>query len=83
MATSADRIALEGHEGHGVFSWAVLDALSHADYDGNGRVEQTDIATHVRKYVPVITEEKFKYRQVPMQDTPGEPFAVAVPEKKQ
>mgnify|MGYP001564759305 CR=1 FL=1 len=80
VATSADRIALEGHEGHGVFSWAVLDALSHADYDDNGRVGVTDIATHVRKHVPAITEQKFKYRQVPMQDTPGEPFAVAVPE---
>ncbi|GAB1722833.1 MAG: hypothetical protein NTNFB01_17290 [Nitrospira sp.] len=80
VATSADRIALEGHEGHGVFSWAVLDALLHADYDDNGRVDVTDIATHVRKHVPAITEQKFKHRQVPMQDTPGEPFAVAVPE---
>ena len=82
VATSADRIALEGHEGHGVFSWAVLDALSYADYDDNGRVDVTDIATHVRKHVPAITEQKFKYRQVPMQDTPGEPFAVAVPEQR-
>ena len=51
-------------EGHGVFSWAVLDALLHADYDDNGRVDVTDIATHVRKHVPAITEQKFKHRQV-------------------
>ena len=82
VATSAAQIALEGHEGHGVFSWAVLDALLHADYDDNGRVDVTDIATHVRKHVPAITEQKFKHRQVPMQDTPGEPFAVAVPEPR-
>lgn len=80
VATSADRIALEGHQGHGVFSWAVLDALRTADYDSNGKVDVTDIATHVRKWVPTITEQKFKYRQIPMQDTPGEPFPVGVPE---
>lgn len=82
VATSADRIALEGHEGHGVFSWAVLDALSHADYDKNDTVDVAEIAMHVRTRVPAITEQKFKYRQVPMQDTPGEPFAVAVPEPR-
>lgn len=79
VASSNNTMALEGHQGHGVFSWVVLDALDHADYDENGSVEVTDIATHVRRLVPAITEEKFRYRQVPMQDTPGEPFAVAVP----
>ena len=80
-ATSAGNVALEGHEGHGVFTWVVLDALKNADYDQNDLVDVTDIATHVKKLVPKITAEKFHYRQVPMQDTPGEPFAVAVPLK--
>ena len=80
-ATSAGNVALEGHEGHGVFTWAVLDALKNADYDQNGLVDVSDIATHVKKLVPRITEEKFHYRQVPMQDIPGEPFPVAAPLK--
>jgi WD40 repeat protein len=79
VATSAGNIALEGHEGHGVFTWALLDALQTADYDQNGRVDVTDIATHVKKLVPPLTEKKFRHRQIPMQDTPGEPFAVAMP----
>lgn len=79
VATSADRIALEGHEGHGVFTWAVLDALLNADYDKNGQVDVSDIAMHVRRWVPEITERKFGHRQTPMQDTPGQPFAVAQP----
>ena len=79
VATSAGNIALEGHEGHGVFTWALLDALQTADYDENGRVDVTDIAMHVKKLVPALTEKKFRFRQVPMQDTPGEPFAVAMP----
>jgi hypothetical protein len=72
-------MALEGYKDHGVFSWVVLDALDNADYDDNGQVDVTDIATHVRRLVPEITEKTFKYRQVPMQDTPGDPFAVAQP----
>ena len=79
VASSNNNMALEGYEGHGVFSWVVLDAIDHADYDENGRVDVSDIATHVRRLVPAITEQKIKYRQVPMQDTPGDPFAVAVP----
>jgi uncharacterized caspase-like protein len=81
VAASADNVALEGYEGHGVFTWAVLDALKNADYDQNGRVDVAEIAMHVKKLVPQITEERFKYRQVPMQDTPGEPFDVALPMK--
>jgi len=79
VASSSNNMALEGYQGHGVFSWVVLDAIDHADYDENGSVDVSDIATHVRRLVPAITEERFKYRQVPMQDTPGDPFAIAMP----
>ena len=79
VATSAGNIALEGHEGHGVFTWALLDALRTADYDQNGRVDVTDIATHVKRLVPPLTEQKWHHRQIPRQDTPGEPFAIAIP----
>ena len=81
-ASSSDNVALEGYNGHGVFSWVVLDALDRADYDDNGAVDVTDIATHARKHVPAITQQVFKYRQKPTQNTPGEPFAVAIPLQK-
>lgn len=81
-ASSSDNVALEGYNGHGVFSWVVLDALDRADYDDNGAVDVTDIATHARKHVPAITESVFKYKQKPTQNTPGDPFAVAVPLQK-
>jgi WD40 repeat protein/uncharacterized caspase-like protein len=79
VASSSDNVALEGYNGHGVFSWVVLDALDRADYDDNGTVDVSDIATHARRLVPAITEEVFKYRQKPTQNTPGDPFALAVP----
>jgi len=79
VASSSDAVALEGHQGHGVFSWAVLDAIDRADYDDNGAVDVSDIATHARRHVPAITERVFKYRQSPRQHTPGDPFAIATP----
>jgi WD40 repeat protein len=82
VASSSNNVALEGYNGHGVFSWVVLDALDRADYDDNGSVDVADIATHARKHVPAITERVFKYRQKPTQNTPGDPFAVAVPLEK-
>jgi hypothetical protein len=82
VASSSDNVALEGYNEHGVFSWVVLDALDRADYDDNGAVDVSDIATHARKLVPAITEKVFKVQQTPRQNTPGEPFAVAVPLQK-
>lgn len=79
VASSRDNVALEGYNGHGVFSWVLLDALDRADYDDNGSVDVSDIATHARKMVPAITEKVFKLPQKPMQNTPGEPFALASP----
>lgn len=79
VASSSDNVALEGYNGHGVFSWVLLDALDRADYDENGSVDVSDIAIHARRMVPAITEKVFKYKQKPTQNTPGEPFAVALP----
>jgi len=31
--------AYEGYEGHGLFTWAVLDALKNGDRNGNGFIE--------------------------------------------
>ena len=36
-ASTDDAPALEGYRGHGVFTYAVLDALGAADTNGNGR----------------------------------------------
>jgi len=33
--------AYEGYEGHGLFTWAVLDALKNGDRNGNGSLSRT------------------------------------------
>ena len=58
-ATAAGQQAGEGiiagtHEGHGFFTWAVLDALRHGDANGNGLIELSELAAHVQTVVPKI-----------------------------
>jgi len=43
--------AYEGYEGHGLFTWAVLDALKNGDRNGNGFIE---LVAHVQDQVPRI-----------------------------
>jgi hypothetical protein len=37
-ASTSDKPALEGYHGHGVFTYALLDGLSHADRDNDGMI---------------------------------------------
>ena len=34
---AADQLALEGYQGHGIFTYALLDALDKGDTNTNGR----------------------------------------------
>ena len=46
--------AFEGYEGHGVFTWSLLDALRHGDRNGNGIIELSELVAHVQDQVPKI-----------------------------
>ena len=76
-AATADRPALEGYQGHGVFTYALLDGLSGADRNGNGLIEVTELAGHVDGLVPEITQKAFGIRQVPQMSIQGSDFALA------
>jgi len=56
-ASSADQSALEGYKGHGVFTWALLDALVNGDINSNGTIEVSEIAAHVQTLTPTLTAE--------------------------
>ena len=49
--------ALEGYKGHGVFTWALLDALRNGDRNGNGTIELIELVGHVQATVPRISAE--------------------------
>jgi WD40 repeat protein len=56
-AAAAGKPAFEGYRGHGVFTWAVIDALYHGDSNGDGLIELSELVAHVQDAVPKISEE--------------------------
>jgi uncharacterized caspase-like protein len=75
MATADERLALEGYEGHGVFTWALLQALNgRADTNTDGIVELAELAGFVITEVENLTEKIYRYRQVPQWTPHGDMF---------
>jgi hypothetical protein len=75
-ASATDQMALEGYNGHGVFTYAVLEGLSKAT-DAQGLVEVTVLADYVGDLVPKITTERWHYEQIPMWIFQGQTFPIA------
>ncbi len=75
-ASSSEQMALEGYQNHGVFTYAVLDALSTA-VDSKGLVQVTTLADRVEELVPDITRQRWGIEQFPMRLITGQTFPVA------
>ena len=56
-AANVSQAALEGYEGHGVFTSAILDALVNGDANNNGTIEVSEIADWVQAKVPELSEQ--------------------------
>ena len=56
-AAATGRVAVEGYRGHGVFTYALIDALKNGDTSGDGLVELKELAQHVQAMVPRISAE--------------------------
>lgn len=75
MASESDEQAIEGYKGHGVFTYAVLEALQGlSDTDKNGYASTDEIKIYVENRVPEITEERFKTVQTPYASISGQGF---------
>ena len=55
-AASQDAIEYEGL-GHGVFTYALLQALHHADQDGDGLITISELASYVQDLVPKLAKD--------------------------
>jgi WD40 repeat protein len=75
-ATTDDAPALEGFHGHGVFTYALLDAFDHADVNHDGLIEISELADYVDQKVPDYSYQAFKLRQIPQRSIVGNNFAV-------
>lgn len=56
-AASGGKSAYEGYKGHGVFTYALMEALHKGDTKGNSKIEVTELAAHVEKRVPELFAE--------------------------
>jgi uncharacterized caspase-like protein len=53
QGASEGRIAGSG-ERHGLFTWAIIEALRNADRNGNGTIELSELVAYVQETVPVL-----------------------------
>ena len=79
-ATTEKGYALEGHDQHGVFTWALLEGLKgHASHSSSndGSISLDELANYVRAEVPKITQQKWGFEQIPMRLIQGDSFPIA------
>ena len=80
-ASSDTQVALEGHKGHGVFTYVLLQGLKgEADRkgDGNREISINELAEYIGEEVPKITYRKWGYEQFPMQNLQGRSFPIGL-----
>jgi len=78
VASSKDQVALEGYEGHGVFTYTLLQGMSGAAKDREGKVTVNGLATYVEETLPKITYKKWGYEQIPQKSLQGMDFPLAL-----
>ena len=69
--------ALEGYEGHGLFTWVITQGLlGKADADRDGFVKTIELADYVDNEVPELAERVFSHKQFPVVAPSGMGFPV-------
>jgi hypothetical protein len=70
-ASAPADMALEGSGNHSVFTYALLQALSDADYNGDGIISVDELDRKVSDLVPKLSAERFHYKSYPLSELPG------------
>jgi uncharacterized caspase-like protein len=79
VAATDSQPAMEGYQGHGVFTYVLLQALRRADASHGNRDGITgifELAAYVDDQVPVITQQAFKFEQFPQVHLVGSDFPI-------
>ena len=79
LAASSDtQSAMEGYNGHGVFTYVFLEGIAGAaDSDSDGYVTLNELSAFVEREVPERSYEKWGYEQVPQKDLRRQDFPIA------
>jgi uncharacterized caspase-like protein len=76
-ASTSIQEALEGYQGHGLFTFVLTEGLSgKADKGKTGYIKTTELADYVDNEVPVLAEKIFKKAQYPTISISGQGFPV-------
>lgn len=82
LAASSDRqFALEGFEGHGLFTWVLLEGLrGRADLMGNGdrSIDVSELADYLEEEVPRMSRKRWRYEMIPTRDLQGHSFPIGL-----
>lgn len=77
-ASSKDQVALEGYNGHGVFTYTLMEALKGQGYGSDNKITIKELAAYVEDILPDRTYEKWGYEQVPQSNIAGNDFPIGV-----
>lgn len=76
-AASSVQEALEGYQGHGLFTFVLTEGLKGAaDSDKDGFVKTLELADYVDTKVPELAEKVFRHKQYPIVSPSGMGFPV-------
>ena len=81
VASTDEQPAAEGYQGHGVFTYVLLQGLRHADAEYGNRDGYTglfELAAYVNDQVPTITMNAFNFEQIPQVHMVGTDFPIGV-----
>lgn len=76
-ASTSIQEALEGYNGHGLFTYVLADGLKgKADKSKTGFIKTTELADYVDNEVPALAEKVFKRAQYPTISISGQGFPI-------
>jgi dipeptidyl aminopeptidase/acylaminoacyl peptidase len=77
-ASSKNQAAMEGYEGHGVFSYTVLEGLGGKAANKKGEITVNLLANFIEETLPELTYKKWGYEQVPQKSLQGMDFPIGI-----
>ena len=75
-ASSKSQVALEGYNGHGVFTYTLIEALKGKGYNGDDKITINELDDYVEDVLPDRTNKKWGYRQMPQSSMYGIDFNI-------
>ncbi len=76
-AASSSQEALEGYQGHGLFTYVLVEGLlGKADYDKDKFIKTLEIANYIDNEVPILADKIFKHLQYPFVSPVGQTYPI-------